>query len=229
MGTNQTLCVAGVKGRHRSVTRQNPWPNQQPPVQYRTAARPAEAALLATASSAFSRLGRQNVSVAAELHLRRLAADDAEALLEFELANRAYFALSISDRGDDFFARFSEHLRATLDLQATGHDVYYLLTKDDGRVLGRFNLRDIADGSAEVGYRMAEEAAGRGIATSALRELCQLAASRHGLRSLRARTTDDNPASARVLAKVGFRPTGRTQIGGRRGSCFSIYLTADRS
>ena len=36
--------------------------------------------------------------------LKRLRAGHAPAVLAFELANRAYFAASISDRGDDFFA-----------------------------------------------------------------------------------------------------------------------------
>jgi len=37
--------------------------------------------------------------------LERLRAGHAPAVLAFELANRAYFAASVSDRGDDFFAR----------------------------------------------------------------------------------------------------------------------------
>ncbi len=35
--------------------------------------------------------------------LQRLRADHASAVLDFELANRAYFAASISDRGDEFY------------------------------------------------------------------------------------------------------------------------------
>ena len=40
--------------------------------------------------------------------LQRLRADHASAVLEFELANRAYFAASISDRGDEFYEHFTE-------------------------------------------------------------------------------------------------------------------------
>jgi [ribosomal protein S5]-alanine N-acetyltransferase len=53
-------------------------------------------------------------------------------------------------------------------------------------VLGRFNLYRLQDGTAELGYRVAERVAGRGVATAAVRELCRLAVSRHGLRELRA-------------------------------------------
>ncbi|GAA3041315.1 hypothetical protein GCM10020229_60600 [Kitasatospora albolonga] len=37
-----------------------------------------------------------------------------------------------------------------------------LLDEATGAVLGRFNLVDVADGEAELGYRVAEGAAGRG-------------------------------------------------------------------
>jgi [ribosomal protein S5]-alanine N-acetyltransferase len=40
--------------------------------------------------------------------LQRLRADHAPAVLAFELANRAYFAMFISDRGDEFFDQFTE-------------------------------------------------------------------------------------------------------------------------
>lgn len=39
----------------------------------------------------------------------------------------------------------------------------------DGEVVGRVNLVDLIDGAAELGYRIAERAAGRGLATSAVR------------------------------------------------------------
>jgi len=38
--------------------------------------------------------------------------------------------------------------------------------------VGRFNPYDLKDGTAEVGYRVAEQVAGCGVATSTLRELC---------------------------------------------------------
>jgi len=46
--------------------------------------------------------------------LQRLRADHAAAVLEFELANRAYFAASISDRGDEFYEQFTERHDALL-------------------------------------------------------------------------------------------------------------------
>ena len=40
--------------------------------------------------------------------LERLRADHAPALLEFEVTNRAWFARSIPDRSDAYFAEFDE-------------------------------------------------------------------------------------------------------------------------
>jgi hypothetical protein len=41
-----------------------------------------------------------------DAELQLLRADHAQALLGFETENRAYFAASIPDRGDDYFANF---------------------------------------------------------------------------------------------------------------------------
>ena len=121
--------------------------------------------------------------------LQRLRADHAPAVLAFELANRAYFAASVSDRGDEFYDQFTERHNALLAEQEAGICAFYVLVAEDGSVLGRFNLYDLQDGTATLGYRVAERVAGRGAATAAVRELCGLAVSRHGLRELRAATS----------------------------------------
>ena len=160
--------------------------------------------------------------------LKQLHADQAPAVLAFELANRAYFAASISDRGDDFFDQFTDRYNAWLAQQETGIAAFYVLVAEDGSVLGRFNLYDIKDHTAELGYRVAEHVAGRGVATAAVRELCRLAATQHGLRTLRAATTSRNVASQRVLTKAGFVPIGPADpahIGGKPGTWYQRELT----
>lgn len=145
--------------------------------------------------------------------LQRLRADHAPAVLAFELANRAYFADSIADRGDEFFDQFTERHRALLAEQEAGICACYVLIADDGSVLGRFNLYDLKDGSANLGYRVAQHVAGRGVATTTVRELCGLAAEHHGLRRLRAAVSGGNLASQKVLAKAGFIPVGPADPG----------------
>jgi [ribosomal protein S5]-alanine N-acetyltransferase len=163
--------------------------------------------------------------------LQRLDAGHAPAVLAFELANRAYFAASISDRGDEFFDQFTERHSALLAEQEAGICAYYVLVAEDGSVLGRFNLYDVADGTAELGYRVAQHVAGRGVATATVRELCRLAAARHGLRTLKAATARENAASQKVLTKAGFVPVGPADpadLGGKPGTWYQRDLAAGR-
>lgn len=158
------------------------------------------------------------------LELQRLRSDHAAAVLAFEVENRAYFAASITDRGDEFFEQFPERHRALLAEQDTGMFVFYVLVARDGSLVGRFNLYNVENGSAEVGYRVAEHAAGSGVATSTLRKLCGLAAEQYGLRTLKAKTSNENVASQRVLAKAGFVPVGPTDVAGRPGMLYECAL-----
>ena len=159
--------------------------------------------------------------------LQRLNLGHAPAVLAFELANRAYFAASISDRGDEFYDQFTERHNAMLAEQEAGTGAFYVLVAEDGSVLGRFNLYRLQDGTAVLGYRVAERAAGRGAATAAVRQLCRLAVSRHGLRELRAATSDANVASQKVLTKTGFVPAGPADpadLGGKMGTWYQRNL-----
>ena len=161
--------------------------------------------------------------------LQQLRADHAAAVLAFEQANRGYFAAFISDRGDEFFDRFSEQHSDLLAEQEAGLGAYYVLVAEDGSVLGRFNLYLLGDGTANLGYRVAEHAAGRGVATAAVRELCGLAAQRHGLRTLKAATSHANVASRKVLIKAGFAeagPAGPADLGGQTGTWYRRDLPA---
>lgn len=159
--------------------------------------------------------------------LQRLRADHAPAVFVFELANREYFASFISDRGDKFYEQFAEKHRAMLADQEAGTCAFHVLVSDDSTVIGRFNLFDLEDGTAVLGYRVAQDAAGKGVATAAVRDLCQLAASRYGLHTLRAATSHANIASQRVLAKAGFVPVGPADpaaIGGHPGTLYERPL-----
>jgi [ribosomal protein S5]-alanine N-acetyltransferase len=163
--------------------------------------------------------------------LQQLRADHGPTVLDFELANRAYFAAFINDRGDEFYDQFTDRHRAMLAEQGAGLCACYVLVDGDGSVLGRFNLYKLNDGTAELGYRVAQHVAGRGVTTATVRELCQLAAARHELRTLRAATSHANVASQKVLAKAGFFPVGPAdpaELGGKPGTWYQRDLTAGR-
>lgn len=158
--------------------------------------------------------------------LQLLRADHASALLSFERENRAYFAAHVPDRGDAYFEEFDGRHRALLDEQAAKGVFMHVLVGDQGEILGRFNLVDVVDGSAELGYRVAEKAAGRGVGSAGVREVCRLALEEYGLSRLTAVTTVDNAASRIVLDRVGFGAVGSVVLGGLPGVSYELDLVA---
>ena len=95
-----------------------------------------------------------------------------------------------------------------------GRDVVLLICSreaDGHPLVGGIGLRAAAPGEAPMlGYWLVPEAWGRGYMTEAARAVIDIARDALGLRRVRARHFVDNAASARVLAKLGFRPTGET-------------------
>jgi len=156
--------------------------------------------------------------------LQRLRPHHEAAILDFEIANRAYFARTISDRSDDFYTNFAELYRVLLTEQEAGASFGHVLVDEHGTVVGRFNLYDVRDGTAEVGYRVAQRVSGRGVATFGVLGLCRLALEEYGLHTLSAATSNENVASQRVLTKAGFVAVGPVEIGGRPGVRYELVL-----
>lgn len=128
---------------------------------------------------------------------------------------------------DECFDHFTDRHLALLAEQRAGVAVYHVLVADDDSVVGRFNLILGDDASADLGYRVAREVAGRGVATAMVRELCQLASSHYGLRRIRAATALQNAASRQVLTKAGFVPVGPADpadLGGKPGTWYERVL-----
>lgn len=147
--------------------------------------------------------------------LQLLRPDHSSALLAFERENRAYFAAMIPDRGDEFFAEFDTRLAQLLTWQAEGTDYLHVLVAADGEVVGRVNLVEVADRSAELGYRIEQKVAGHGLATATVCKVRELAATEYGLTRLRAKVTLDNPASRKVLEHNGFVVDGELSLNGK--------------
>jgi len=86
----------------------------------------------------------------------------------------------------------------------------FLITeRTDGspRLVGACGLGRRPSGAVELGYWIARAHWGRGIATEACRALVDIACALR-LRTLEGSHFIDNPASGRVLEKLGFEPTG---------------------
>lgn len=84
----------------------------------------------------------------------------------------------------------------------------FLRTAGAPELIGGIGFGRRPEGGVEFGYWLKRDAWGRGYATEAGRAV--LAAARDSLRFRRIEASHflDNPASARVLDKLGFRPTG---------------------
>lgn len=79
--------------------------------------------------------------------------------------------------------------------------------RDDAAVVGDLVLFhfDVASGTAEIGWVVSPAAAGRGLATEAVRALVDTAFSVYGLRRLVARIDADNTRSIALAERLGMR------------------------
>lgn len=163
--------------------------------------------------------------------LEFLTADHARPLERFELDNRAFFAAQVGDRGDDFFEHFDDYLAARVQENRRGTSLFFVVVEADGAVLGRVNISDIDQSElTELGFRVAEHAQGRGIATTGVVDACDIARTR-GVRTVRARASITNLASRRVLEHCGFTRTGQAAAPASSSETFIGYSKdlADKS
>lgn len=98
-------------------------------------------------------------------------------------------------------------------------------------VVGTITVNDIVRGalqSAAVGYWVASDFAGCGVATEALRRVVRHSFEELRLHRLQAEITLTNAPSAAVLAKNGFRQFGVAEdylhVGGRWQTCRMFHL-----
>ena len=102
---------------------------------------------------------------------------------------------------------------AFLTRQRPASDASFLILSHDGdypRPIGGIGLA-ADDQGHELGYWLTPDAWGRGYATEAGKAVVSIARHALGLKRLHSGHFVDNPASGRVLAKLGFQPTGRVE------------------
>jgi len=100
---------------------------------------------------------------------------------------------------------------------------------DEVRLIGGIGIgRDTPDTPHELGYWLVPGAWGHGYATEAGLGVIRMARESLRLKRLVARHFLDNPASGRVLRKLGFRPTGQARLHsrarGEEASCATMEL-----
>lgn len=143
------------------------------------------------------------------IRLRPATGSDAASLAAALTRSRTYMSAWEPRRPDAFYTEQGqrERLAGLLADRGAGRVMPWVLADEEDRTVGGFTLDAIVLGSfrsASLGYWVDVEYAGRGLATTAVRLICDLARDELGLHRVQAGTLLDNVASQRVLAKCGF-------------------------
>jgi len=141
------------------------------------------------------------------LHLRRPVDADAAAIIaiagDWDVARR--LARVPHPYTQDDFRFFMERV-------VPNEPTWVIVLKNSGELVGMVGLVPPpgVGGSAELGYYVGRPHWGQGLATEAAQAIVRLALEVNGYTTLTSRYHADNPASGRVLAKLGFKPVGRS-------------------
>lgn len=128
-----------------------------------------------------------------------------------EFANNKKIANNLRDAfphpyTEDMAQKFVELCSNTQESKQVNRAILY-----DNRAVGIITLtlgEDIYAKSAEIGYWVAESYWGRGIASSAAREMCRIAFDQYRLARVFAAVYSYNKSSCKVLEKCGFELEG---------------------
>ena len=91
-------------------------------------------------------------------------------------------------------------------------EAYRFAVDLEGRMIGMVDIDGIAKREGTLGYWLDRAAWGRGYAFEAAHAVTRFALEDVGLTLLKAGHADDNPASGRILTKLGFTPLDTVQI-----------------
>jgi RimJ/RimL family protein N-acetyltransferase len=146
----------------------------------------------------------------ARLRLRPYAADDAEALVR-ELGDKAVADGTLRvphpyppERATEFLADLAPRFEAGKAIQ------WAVTQRADGRLIGGVGLTLArAHRRGELGYWIARDQWGQGIATAAAQAVVAYGFDALGLHRIEAHCYVENPASAAVMRKLGMQYEGR--------------------
>ncbi|MEC5199828.1 ribosomal-protein-alanine N-acetyltransferase [Arthrobacter sp. PL16] len=145
--------------------------------------------------------------------IRLVASGDDEALTELQVRNRDFLALWDPVRNGDYFTVSGQgaDIEGALARHERGEAMPWVILTDDGAIAGRLTLSGIVRGpfqSCSMGYWLAEDQTGKGLATEAVRAAIIFAFTQLELHRVQAETLIENVASQSVLAKTGFEQYG---------------------
>ena len=166
---------------------------------------------------------------------KHLSANDLSALSQFEEDNRSWFEQMITPRSDRFYQKggVEKHIAQLLSAQKMGR-IYSCLIYQDGVIIARVNLKNIClnSQSAEIGYRVAKHAVGRGVAGYGIEKMLHFVKTNTTLKLIYANVLHNNKASAKVLKKLKFETVKTfenfTSVRGETLSCSLFHRHIER-
>jgi [ribosomal protein S5]-alanine N-acetyltransferase len=157
-------------------------------------------------------VSRDAVAASAAVQVRPARGEDAGPLAALYRANREHLAPFEPVRDEQFFTAAGQAARLNALLADREHGrAYPYVIEIAGRLAGRVTVTNVARGpfcSGSLGYWVAAQHCGRGVATVAVRAVLADCFTRHGLHRLEAATLVDNLASQAVLKHTGFTLIG---------------------
>ncbi|MCV7532560.1 GNAT family N-acetyltransferase [Micrococcus luteus] len=147
------------------------------------------------------------------VRLRPAVLDDAKALAALARSQREHLAPWEPERPAHWFPEVGqrEALEQTEHDRAADRSYAFVITDDARHLFGRLTLASVVRGAGQfcsLGYWVAREATGRGVAGSAVGQALQIAFDELGLHRVQAEILPHNHASRRVLECHRFQRYG---------------------
>ncbi|MGJ9425914.1 GNAT family N-acetyltransferase [Nesterenkonia halotolerans] len=139
--------------------------------------------------------------------------EDAAALAAVQRRSRQFLAPWEPMRADAYFTAEGQRadISAALGRHDRGEAMPWVILDGQGDIAGRVTLNGIVRGpfqSCSMGYWLAQDQTGKGLATEAVRDAVMFAFKELDLHRVQAETLVNNVASRRVLLRTGFNQYG---------------------
>ncbi len=144
---------------------------------------------------------------------RLVSMTDVPELTALAVANREFLAPTNPATPDQAYTPAGQEAIVEVALTRHANDLIlpHVILDVDGSIAGRINLNSISRGAAQcasVGYWVAQDRNGRGIATAAVSSIVAVGFTELGLHRVQGETFPHNTASQIVLARNGFERIG---------------------
>ena len=144
--------------------------------------------------------------------MRLLGLEDADALLDYYVANREHLRPWVPALPEDFFSLDYQKRRMENYLHLAKRSEEFRFAVLDGETMAAsINLTAVEYGAflnGRLGYSVGCDYVGKGVATKYIGVVCEFALERLTLHRIEANVMPRNIASRRVLEKCGFQKVG---------------------